>query len=78
MTVTESKLILHITRPDDKTRDEDKTRSSNLIQRVSRLRRWWTHVSKNHHLVQVWMLVYFIEQRTGGEEIKLKNKNKKL
>ena len=32
---------------------------------------WWTIIPKKH-LAQVWMLVSFIEQRRGGEEVKQK------
>jgi len=44
-------------------------RNNDFIRKASRLRRWWTSVPDNH-LAQVWVLLAFIEQRGGGEEIK--------
>lgn len=42
-------------------------RDSDFIRQARRLR-WWTNITKNS-LSWVWILVSFIEQKGGSEEI---------
>ena len=48
-------------------------RNNDIVWKIGRLRRWQTNASKDH-LIGVWMLICFIEQRRReGEEVKLKD-----
>lgn len=68
--VTQSKLVLLFSYHSPINRETGVgVRNNDFIRKASRLRRWWTSVP-NNHLAQVWMLLAFIEQRGGGEEIK--------